>query len=301
MFCLKCGNKLQANDKFCDSCGTKVGKQELKTIQKSNNIEETPKLTPSDESSKNKIWLVIIPILVTVGIIMYTNNENQQHLTPTPVPNQQEVQKQFTSPTVNTRAVVNVICNNGDGGTGTIFTDDGSVLTNNHVVEKATICNVTLPDPSTGTPTSIYEAIPVIVPKLSKQYDIAMLSIDAAFIDSDGKTWGQYPTKFPTFSPPDNCANSYPQLGDSIKIYGYPVTSGGYNLTITEGIISSFADNGDILTSAKIDNGNSGGLAVDQNGCFIGIPTAVVSGNYQNLGVIIPKNIVLKFFDDVTK
>ena len=154
-----------------------------------------------------------------------------------------------------------------------------------------------MPNPTTGAPVSIYESKPVIVPTLSREYDIAMLEIDGSYTDSDGTTWGDYPTIFPAFNPPD-CGNQQSQLGDSIKIYGYPVTSGGYNLTVTEGIISSFSDDGDILTSAKIDSGNSGGLAIDKNGCFIGIPSAVISGDYQNLGVIIPPNIIEKFLND---
>ena len=114
---------------------------------------------------------------------------------------------------------------------------------------------------------------------------------------SDAKTWGDYPTSFPAYTRPDSCDSSVPQLGDSIKIYGYPVTSGGYNLTVTEGIISSFSDDGNILTSAKIDSGNSGGFAIDQNGCFLGIPSAVIEGKYQNLGVIISTTIISEFLD----
>ncbi|MFA7676260.1 MAG: trypsin-like peptidase domain-containing protein, partial [Candidatus Shapirobacteria bacterium] len=91
--------------------------------------------------------------------------------------------------------------------------------------------------------------------------------------------------------------NYSPSLGENVIIYGYPVTSGGYNLTITDGIISSLNDDGTILTSAKIDSGNSGGLAVNQNGCFVGVPSAVVNGDYQNLGVIIPQILIDEFIN----
>jgi len=202
----------------------------------------------------------------------------------------------------NARSVVNVLCDDGSGGSGTIFTEDGLILTNNHVITNAAFCLVTLPDPATGHAEYIYHAQPLVVPYLSTQYDIAVLSIDSSYTDSDGKTWGDYPTSFPKFTVPDSCGSSTsPQLGDSIRVYGYPVTSGGYNLTVTDGIVSSFTDDSKILTSAKIDNGNSGGLAVDQSsGCFIGIPSAVESGNYQNLGVIIPKSIIKDFLDQIS-
>ena len=71
--------------------------------------------------------------------------------------------------------------------------------------------------------------------------------------------------------------------------------SGGLSLTITDGIISSFPGDGIILTSAKIDEGNSGGLAVDSDGCIVGIPSSVMLGEYENMGAIISKKLVEKF------
>ena len=135
------------------------------------------------------------------------------------------------------------------------------------------------------------------MPGLSKAYDIALLRIYGVFTDEDGKTWGSYPNTFPAFVAPPGC-DSPLRLGDAVRIYGYPVTSGGYNLTVTDGIVSSFKD-GNTLTSAKIDSGNSGGMAIDQEGCFIGIPSAVLTGQYQNLGVIIPNEVISDFFDRV--
>ena len=58
-----------------------------------------------------------------------------------------------------------------------------------------------------------------------------------------------------------------------------------------DGVVSSFAGNGLILTSAKIDHGNSGGLAVDRNGCFMGIPSAANKGEFESLGIIISPDL----------
>jgi len=199
-----------------------------------------------------------------------------------------------------TQSVIDINCDNSQGGSGTILTEDGIVLTNNHVISGASYCLITLPDTTTGAPKSIYKAEPLIVPNLSKQYDLAFLRINSAYTDKDGKNWGTYPTSFPAYNSPKDCDKYSPSLGDYVRIYGYPVTSGGYNLTITDGIISSFSDNNDILTSTKIDSGNSGGLAVNKDGCFLGVPSAVVSGNYQNLGVIIPSSVVYDFSNKIT-
>lgn len=281
-----------------------------------NQIQETT----NESISKNKKPILIISIAIlflVIGLGIYTNSHNKQKALQDALITQQQKTNQLSNQLLNvqnqklqsqqdeasrqqkdSQSVVNIVCDDGSGGSGTILSDDGIVLTNNHVIANAKNCMVTLPDPATGEPVSIYESKPFIVPDLSDKYDIAMLEIDGSYTDSDGKTWGDYPTTFPALNPPD-CSNETSQLGDSIKIYGYPVTSGGYNLTITEGIISSFSDDGNILTSAKIDSGNSGGLAVDQKGCFVGIPSAVIKGKYQNLGVIIPGSVIKQFMEDV--
>jgi S1-C subfamily serine protease len=68
-------------------------------------------------------------------------------------------------------------------------------------------------------------------------------------------------------------------------------------LQLQRELISSFPSDGTILTSAKIDAGNSGGLAIDRHGCMVGITTAVWEGEYQNLGIIIPVDMVREFVD----
>ncbi len=89
------------------------------------------------------------------------------------------------------------------------------------------------------------------------------------------------------------CSHSEAKLGDKIKIYGYPGIGGG-NLTITDGLLSSYiGGENDFMTSAKIDHGNSGGTAINttQN-CFLGIPTASQAGEIESLGYILNINNV---------
>jgi S1-C subfamily serine protease len=291
MFCTNCGNKIKDGAKFCTSCGkSMVDKGSDIPKRESENFVPTsaPSASSPVKQKQKKLWAggVIGAVIIIIIVLVSISNRSSS---PTP--------QQVSSANDNTRSVVDVLCDNGQGGSGTIFSTDGTVLTNNHVIAGSTSCKVTIPNPLTGGIAEIYEAAPVIVPVLSKKYDVATLKIDASYTDTDGKSWGAYPTTFQAFTIPNTCSTSTPsKLGDSVRIYGYPVTSGGYNLTITDGIISSFADDGSILTSAQVDSGNSGGLAVDQNGCWLGIPSAVVSGNYQNLGVIIPGSVVAETF-----
>lgn len=285
MYCKNCGHEVEHGKKFCKNCGTAVSQVAHHVAHE---VSATTHKVEHSIKSHKALWVgggVVAGVVIVVAALAFflsgsSANENGSGLSLS-----------------NEAAVVDIYCDNGDGGSGTIFTSNGTVLTNNHVIAGATSCKITIPDPSTGQINEIYEAAPVITPKLSKEYDVATLKIDGAYTDSNGKTWGAYPTTFTPFASPGTCDTTQPsKLGDSIRIYGYPVTSGGYNLTVTDGIISSFSDSGYILTSAKVDSGNSGGLAVDQNGCWLGIPSAVESGNYQNLGVIIPGSIVAANF-----
>lgn len=220
---------------------------------------------------------------------------------------------------VITESVVNVMCSSsagdGSGGSGIIITKDGAVITNSHVIpqdhehlltpEKG--CLVILPSQQDGQPGDTYWATPVVIEGLSDKYDLAYLRINDVFVDDQGKRHGSLPRTFQTIfgeetDYDDICRlNGTLRLGDPVRIFGYPQTSGGMNLTVTDGVISSLLSDGTILTSAKVDAGNSGGLAVDRKGCMVGIPTAVTEGKYQNLGVITPLSKVLEFSDAVSK
>ena len=318
MFCPNCGNKLESDDKFCDKCGTP--KPNSFSVSKKPEAQTAPVITahvtqakPTTQSppfqqdsttlnhKNTSSWLnkkaskpalaIMIVVVVILGMLALINHYEKKNIVARKTTNQSYAISQ---------SVVNVICDNGEGGSGVIFTTDGTVLTNNHVITGSKQCQITIPDPVTGQFAKIYNAAPVITPTLSEEYDVATLKIDGSYTDASGTTWGIYPTTFPAFTLPTTCSTSTKsQLNDSVRIYGYPETSGGYNLTVTDGILSSFADDGSLLTSAKVDSGNSGGLAIDQNGCWLGIPSAVVSGNYQNLGVIVPGSVVENFLSGV--
>ena len=77
---------------------------------------------------------------------------------------------------------------------------------------------------------------------------------------------------FPYFENTGECLNTAIGLGDELLVLGYPVLS-GKSLTVTGGLVSSlYSRDGYIVTSAKVASGNSGGLAVDKNYCYIGVP-----------------------------
>ena len=155
------------------------------------------------------------------------------------------------------------------------------ILTNNHVVDKATKIKVKLRD------CSVYKA--KVVGKDPKT-DVALIKIKVG------------DKKVPTV-----------ELGDSddIKVGEFVIAVGnpyGLNWTVTHGIISAKGRHGlglnpienFIQTDAAINPGNSGGPLCDIYGKVIGINTAIVR-NAQGLGFAVPINIAKKVMNDLLK
>lgn len=97
------------------------------------------------------------------------------------------------------------------------------------------------------------------------------------------------------------CKNR-PEYGADISILGYPSYGAVRDFTIpeyidvtaTRGSVSGF-DNGYYMTDAKIEHGNSGGVAIDvARNCYLGIPTWSISGETESLARILPASWFLK-------
>jgi len=78
-----------------------------------------------------------------------------------------------------------------------------------------------------------------------------------------------------------------PNLGDEVVVLGYPGIGSKDGVTATEGIISGF-DGDYFITSAKVEQGNSGGAAILQkDSCLLGIPTYASLGQVESLARIL--------------
>ncbi len=164
-------------------------------------------------------------------------------------------------------------------GSGVIISPDGYIVTNNHVIAKATELNVTLNNNKT------YEAEVVGTDPTT---DIALIKIEAE-------------DKLPylAFGDSDNV-----RIGEWVLAVGNP-----FNLTstVTAGIVSAKAralggsNQSFIQTDAAVNPGNSGGALVNTDGNLIGINTAITSqtGSYIGYSFAVPSNIAKKVVEDI--
>lgn len=166
-------------------------------------------------------------------------------------------------------------------GSGVIISEDGYIVTNNHVIKEATELEVTLNN------NKSYKA--KLIGTDSKM-DIALLKIEA-----DEKL------PYTTFADSDEV-----KVGEWVLAVGNP-----YNLnsTVTAGIVSAKARNLDnrnglqsfIQTDAAVNPGNSGGALVNTRGELIGINTMISSptGSYTGYSFAVPSNITRKIIEDI--
>lgn len=170
-------------------------------------------------------------------------------------------------------------------GSGVIISDDGYIITNNHVVDGASEIKVTLTNRKTYDATII---------GTDPNTDLAVLKIEASKLPS--LVYGN---------------SDDAKLGQWVLAVGYPLN---LDVTVTAGIISAKsrsiginksdrAIESFIQTDAAVNPGNSGGALINTNGELIGINSAIASptGSYAGYSYAIPVNIVKKTIGDLMK
>lgn len=167
-------------------------------------------------------------------------------------------------------------------GSGVILTEDGYIVTNNHVIDGADKLEVLLNDNST------YEAKIIGTDEAT---DLALIKIDAHGLSAI--TFGD---------------SEAVKVGEWVLAVGNPF---GFNSTVTAGIVSakaralskgaSMGIESFIQTDAALNPGNSGGALVNLNGELIGINSAIYSntGSYTGYSFAIPTSIVKKVVADL--
>ncbi len=180
----------------------------------------------------------------------------------------------------------------GSLGSGVIINSEGYILTNNHVIDKASEVKVMLLDKREFTAKII---------GTDPQTDVAVLKIDAKDL--------------PSLVLGDSAKS---QIGDLCFAIGNPF---GVGQTVTMGIVSAKgralgARNGSqqfedfIQTDAAINPGNSGGALINARGELIGINTAILTGGNSmmggeggniGIGFAVPVNMARQVMDQLVK
>lgn len=174
-------------------------------------------------------------------------------------------------------------------GSGVIISEDGYIVTNNHVIEGADEINITLTNKKSYKATLIGS---------DPNSDLAVLKIEG--------------NKFPyiLYGNSDEV-----KLGQWVLAIGYPLS---LDVTVTAGIVSAKARSlqinqrnknttspieSFIQTDAAVNSGNSGGALINTDGQLIGINAAIASptGSYAGYSYAIPVNLTKKIVNDLIK
>ena len=215
-------------------------------------------------------YLLVISITIFLSWAFFSKNENK-----------------FVSATNNSiESVVSVYTYGGNRsyannsiGSGVIFSEDGYIVTNTHIISGNKLIKVKL---HTG------EEIDANLIGADVNADIAVLKINSNSVLK-----------------PINVSNSDDlKIGDKVLAIGNPY---GIGISVSTGIISATGrDYGNpylelIQTDAAINPGNSGGALINENGNLIGINTKIFSrtGAYQGLGFAIPSNNIVQIASEI--
>ena len=215
-------------------------------------------------------YLLVISITIFLSWAFFSKNEDK-----------------FVSATNNSiESVVTVYAYGGNRsyannsiGSGVIFSEDGYIVTNTHIISGNRLIKVKLYSGEEFDANLIGADV---------NADIAVLKINA---NSELK--------------PINVSNSDDlKIGDKVLAIGNPY---GIGISVSSGIISATGrDYGNpylelIQTDAAINPGNSGGALINENGNLIGINTKIFSrtGAYQGLGFAIPSNNIVQIASEI--
>ena len=165
-------------------------------------------------------------------------------------------------------------------GSGVIVSEQGLILTNNHVVASADEIEVAMADG---------RKIPAKVVGTDPDTDLAIIKIEADNLPAI------------TFASSDKL-----NVGDVVLAIGNPF---GVGQTVTQGIISALGRNhlgintfeNFIQTDASINPGNSGGALIDTDGNLVGINSAIYSrsGGSMGIGFAIPATLARQVMDQI--
>lgn len=204
-----------------------------------------------------------------------------------PVLTPQEVYSQVTPSVVSVLGRENMHSTMASAGTGVIFSSNGYILTNCHVIAGCSMCRILVTNAH-----GVDEAYDAKVVGYDEDVDLAVLKVEAEDLPAA------------VFGVSDDL-----RVGDQVYAIGNPL---GVELrnTLTDGIISAIDRDMDVdgvqmtllQTTAALNSGNSGGPLINEYGQVIGINTIKMMSRYdtiEGLGFAIPSSLALRWVNEL--
>ena len=204
-----------------------------------------------------------------------------------PVLTPQEVYSQVTPSVVSVLGRENMHSTMASAGTGVIFSSNGYILTNCHVIAGCSMCRILVTNAH-----GVDEAYDAKVVGYDEDVDLAVLKVEAEDLPAA------------VFGVSDDL-----RVGDQVYAIGNPL---GVELrnTLTDGIISAIDRDMDVdgvqmtllQTTAALNSGNSGGPLINEYGQVVGINTIKMMSRYdtiEGLGFAIPSSLALRWVNEL--
>ena len=199
----------------------------------------------------------------------------------------QEVYSQVTPSVVSVLGRENMHSTMASAGTGVIFSSNGYILTNCHVIAGCSMCRILVTNAH-----GVDEAYDAKVVGYDEDVDLAVLKVEAEDLPAAA------------FGVSDDL-----RVGDQVYAIGNPL---GVELrnTLTDGIISAIDRDMDVdgvqmtllQTTAALNSGNSGGPLINEYGQVVGINTIKMMSRYdtiEGLGFAIPSSLALRWVNEL--
>lgn len=274
MLCTKCKTELPDNSQFCLKCG------------------HAQRVSAPKTSSPMKIvgWVGLGIAIATTGffawqsITKHSSVPISQAATPSPQEVKASTATSIPRPRVlsaqdifqkanSSMALIETFDDEGHGlehGSGFVVSNDGTILTNYHVIRGASRATAKFGD---GTQTEVAGVV-----AFDQSHDVAVLKL------------ASQPSTFLHMGDSDSI-----KVGQKVVAIGSPL---GFQNTVSEGIVSGLR-NGIIQMSNAISPGSSGGAVFDRYGNVIGISVATVTAG-QNLNFAVPINWAKSYLNSGT-
>lgn len=204
-----------------------------------------------------------------------------------PVLTPQEVYNQVTPSVVSVLGREDMYSTMASAGTGVIFSSNGYILTNCHVIAGCSMCRILVTNAH-----GVDEAYDAKVVGYDEDVDLAVLKVEAEGLPAAA------------FGVSDDL-----RVGDQVYAIGNPL---GVELrnTLTDGIISAIDRDMDVdgvqmtllQTTAALNSGNSGGPLINEYGQVVGINTIKMMSRYdtiEGLGFAIPSSLALRWVNEL--